>query len=359
MTRSRPSVRGPQATARQVEREARRRLRDLQRQVRETAKLSALAAARLEVEEYESRLDVILSVHKECSDRWDWMAIATSLPPPCPRRQNLNATKAQLQDDSEAHARAVFMDKSAYERELKSHAEQLAEWREMQAIARSILAGDTTAYHEALERWGALDELAEFGATARVTIHNARVVECHVTVDAQQAIPVEVKSLTSSGKVSVKPMPKSRRHELYQDYVCSCVLRVAREACALLPVDTVIATATTEVRDPSTGRPLARPVLSAAIERVALDQLDFEHIDPSEAMAQVPHRGSALASRESGEFEVVTPITSSDVAPDLAYIGGLEALVAAVRAVREHVREELSVLMSRHSGRVSPRTLRA
>ena len=38
-------------------------------------------------------------------------------------------------------------------------------------------------------------------------------------------------------------MPKGRFHEIYQDYLCGCLLRVAREVFALFPVDTVLVTA--------------------------------------------------------------------------------------------------------------------
>ena len=37
-----------------------------------------------------------------------------------------------------------------------------------------------------------------------------------------------------------KPMPKGLFHGIYLDYLCGCVLRVAREVFALLPVDTVL-----------------------------------------------------------------------------------------------------------------------
>ena len=41
---------------------------ELQRRAKEQAKLSALEQARLEVETYENRIDVLLSVHKEQGD---------------------------------------------------------------------------------------------------------------------------------------------------------------------------------------------------------------------------------------------------------------------------------------------------
>ena len=59
-------------------------------------------------------------------------------------------------------------------------------------------------------------------------------------MNSDHVIPRAAKSLLKSGKLSVKQKPKGAFHELYQDYVCSATMRVAREALALLPVQTVV-----------------------------------------------------------------------------------------------------------------------
>ena len=74
-----------EAAERRQQREAMKRLRELERQAKEQAKLSQQEQARLEVERYENRLEVLLSLHKEYGGPWDWSSIAANLPPPCPR----------------------------------------------------------------------------------------------------------------------------------------------------------------------------------------------------------------------------------------------------------------------------------
>lgn len=54
-----------EAAERRQQRDAQKRLRELERQSREQAKLSAIEQARLEVETHERGLDVLLSVYKE------------------------------------------------------------------------------------------------------------------------------------------------------------------------------------------------------------------------------------------------------------------------------------------------------
>jgi hypothetical protein len=89
-------------------------------------------------------------------------------------------------------------------------------------------------------------------------VHSPHLIECVLSTNGRQAIPSQVKALTASGKVSVKSMPRVRFVEIYQDYVCGCVLRVARELFALLPVETVLVTASAESLDTSTGQPIFR-----------------------------------------------------------------------------------------------------
>jgi hypothetical protein len=84
-----------EAAQRRRERDAQKRQRELERQNKEQAKLSAMEQARLEVEIYENRLDVLLSVHKEQGEIWDWVALAASLPPPCPQKNSYHELKTK------------------------------------------------------------------------------------------------------------------------------------------------------------------------------------------------------------------------------------------------------------------------
>ena len=78
------TLRAMEAAERRHQRDAQKRQRELDRRIKEQAKLSAIEQARLEVETHENQLDVLLSVHKAQGETWDWVALAASLPPPCP-----------------------------------------------------------------------------------------------------------------------------------------------------------------------------------------------------------------------------------------------------------------------------------
>jgi hypothetical protein len=79
-------------------------------------------------------------------------------------------------------------------------------------------------------------------------------------------------------------MPQGQFSELYQDYICGCVLRVANETFALLPFETVIVTAVGDVLNTQSGHVEVKPLLSVVIPRGTLEKLNLDGIDPSDSM---------------------------------------------------------------------------
>jgi hypothetical protein len=346
----------PPADARQ-ERYIKRRLRELERQAKAAAKLSALESARIEVETFESRLEALLSLHKEQGPAWNWMAVAASLPPVPPIRQRNNEVKAEMSSAltgrdistklSDDVASARLVDDEMYRGAVETYEKERIRWADLVALALRIVRGDHDAYIEALSKFNPFAEMAELGSGVACTVHDKYLIECRVNVNGRQAIPTETKSLTSTGKLTVKAMPKARFHELYQDYVCSCVLRVAREAFALLPVTNVIVTAQVETIDPATGNAKDQVVLSAALEREQLEALDFEKLDPSVAIGSVLHRGDFTASRKAGEFRGTTALVPGDVmlTATACNESRIDELVAHVHRLREKLKATNSALI--------------
>jgi hypothetical protein len=347
-------LRATQAAERRQEREAQRRLRELERQAKEQAKLSAIEQARLEVETHESRLDLLLSVHKEQGPTWDWSAVAAALPPHRPEKTSHHEFRAKQRavllqpDQKEASVpmleQAKSLDEEAYQHSLAAYAADKASWEKLRHLARRILAGEPRAYSEALRELSPLAEISELGSTLNFTVHDTHLLECLLKVNGVQAIPAEAKTLTSTGKLSAKPMPKARFHELYQDYICSCMLRVAREVFALLPVDTLLITAAADLTDFRKGRPVEQPVLSALMARTALAGFEFERLDPSDAMESFLHRGDFKASRKTGAFAPIVPLTPADTHSTRSEQPAARDLLLAVRRMREELRAEIAKL---------------
>lgn len=305
------------ATQRREEREVRKRQKELEQLLKEQAKLSLQERARMEVEAHENLIEVLLSVHRESSPHFDWMSLVASIP----------VHKATGQD-TEAYAR------------------DYAEWESMRSLSRRVLSGDSQAYGDALSKLSAFGELSTLGSFISFRVEHAKLIECELHVSGKNVIPAEVKSLSSAGKVITKAMPKGRFHDLYQDYVCGCVLRVAREVFALLPVDVVIVTTLVPVVQASTGLETNIPVLSAAIPRGVIDKLDFSRLDPSDSMENFVHRGDVMASRKSGEFTAIVPLAAKDIAATDQSRPSFEKALHQVREMRTILARQLKTTLA-------------
>jgi hypothetical protein len=346
------TLKAMQAAERRQQRDAQKRLRELERQSKEQAKLSAIEQARLEVETYENGLGVLLSVHKEQGEVWDWLELAAALPPHKPTKFRRHEFKARqhselirllgnYQESGTSIEDARVKDEQEFQEASQTYENDLAEWDKMKSLARRILAGEHSAYTEALVQFSGLAEISDLGSSIHFTIHSLKLVECGLNVNGLQSIPADQKTLTAAGKLSVKPMPKARFHEIYQDYVCGCVLRVAREIFALLPIEMVLVTASVDMVDSKSGQTIAQPVLSVAIDRAEIRQFVFEHLDPSDAIETLRHRGDAKASRKSGEFEIIPPLTPDDLPQsEPGDSADYHDLNARVRQMRDAIKTE-------------------
>ncbi|HXP63527.1 MAG TPA: hypothetical protein VN829_23690 [Dongiaceae bacterium] len=347
-------TRALEADERRRQREAQRQQRELERRRKEQAKLSAIERARLEVETYENCLDVLLSVHKEQGPLWDWAALAAALPPPAPQRSPYHELQARqralvLRPENQQGAQAAIeqarsQDERAFQEATKAQAEERAECEKLRHFARRILDGEHKAFIEALVEFSPLAEISDVGSLMHFTVESAGLIRCELKVNGSQAIPSEVKTLTATEKVSVKPMPKARFHEIYQDYVCGCMLRVAREVFAMLPVDTLLITASADILDTRTGQTSEQPVLSAAMPRAVTASLDFDKLDPSDAMENFLQRGNFKSSRKAGAFQPVTPLTPAEIFQPANESMGVADLVAKVQRTREEVQAKLAAL---------------
>lgn len=192
-------------------------------------------------------------------------------------------------------------------------------WRENHALAEAVLVGERDAYAHVLRELSPFQEISSLGSRLDFHLHGPKLIEVGVKVNGEQAIPSRVTSMTATGKVSVKAMPKTRFHEIYQDYVCGCVLRIGREVLALLPVETVLVTATADVADSRTGQMTEQPILSVAMPRAVMQTLNFTPsrwgvpLDPSDAMDNFVHRGDFRASRRSGAFVPIVPLKPEEL----------------------------------------------
>ncbi|MFO1458945.1 MAG: hypothetical protein U1G08_06010 [Verrucomicrobiota bacterium] len=303
-----------EAARKREERAALKRQRELTRILKEEAMLSAQEQARMEVEAFENSIEVLLSIHKEAGPSFDWLEVLCALPPHAP----FNGDTAHYEKERE-------------------------EFTKMRSLAKQVLAGEASAYTEVIREFSPLGELSTLGSSITLRVHTPKLIECDLLVNGRDVIPREIKALTAAGSLSVKTMPKVRFHEIYQDYVCGCVLRVAREVFALLPVDTVIITAKMNALEESTGDDVETPILSVAVPRLTIGKLNFLKIDPSDSMKNFLHRGDVLAARKAQGFVAIKPLVPAEVAECHPAQFSLPDLLVSVRRMRSELLAEAKV----------------
>ena len=240
------TVRTIEAAQRRQQRESQKQRRELEQRANEQAKLSAIEQARREVANFEKHLDGLISIHKEQSEVLDWEEFAASLPPPAPQKRSFYELKTKQRvmvllpnqkgnSDAEIE-QARLLDERLFQDEAQIYSTRKAKWERLKDLSRRVLTGEHKAYKEAVVEFNPFADISDLGSSIYFIIHSARLIECVLKINGKQAIPAEIKTLTTSERVSIKPMPKGRFHEIYQDYICSCVLRVIREVFSLLPM---------------------------------------------------------------------------------------------------------------------------
>jgi hypothetical protein len=344
------TLRAVQASERKLQREAQKRQRELMRLEKEKAKLSAIEQARLEVETYENQLEVLLSVHKEPCEQWDWVSVASALPQPPPKNyfhRELRAKQLALvafpqvpETTKLAIEKARVSDEQNFQEAMKIRAASTAATEKLRELALRVLSGEHMAFIEAFAEFNPVAEFSTVGSLKQFAVESKDLIECVFKVNANEVIPPQVKTLTSSGKVSIKPMPKSQFHEIYQDYVCACVFRMAREVFAMLPVMTMLVTALADVLDPITGQYLERPVLSVAMPRKTVAGLNFENVSATNAVDGFVHRGNFKVSRKAGAFQPIVPLTPADIHPGTINEMDVPALFTRIRSLRAAMRPD-------------------
>jgi hypothetical protein len=308
----------PYIETKREEREEKRRQKELLQRLKEEAKLDLLERDKLEVEAYENEIQILQTVHRDCSDPMDWKALAYSLPPhqpafssPAYLRASLNSSHpAESSVGGTASTDAAWeLDTEKYKAICERYQEDYEDWSRKRSLSERVLSGEPNSYLPSIHEFCWFGEIATWGDAFSLTAHDSKHVECKFPVNGNDIIPKEVKSLTSSGKLSVRQMPKGQFQELYRAYVCGCCLKVGREVLALLPVDEVIVTATVLMLSTATGLDTQQPVLSVLLDRKTIEALNFERLDPEDALENFRFSGSINGPQKNDQFASITPLS--------------------------------------------------
>ncbi len=341
---------------REMERESKRQARARQQEIvqwerearqahKENQKQMALETAKLEVARFENEIELLLSFHKESVDPVDWDGQLRALPSALPFRiqfDSLMAERQKLFKDPSLNWESIICSRQSSEDEASAQPPELPQRRyEGRQLARDVLQGNEEAYIEAINQLSSLDEVQGSGCELDLIYHDPVRFEAVLQLAGLDVIPVEEKSLRANGKVSVKKMAVKKRSELYQDYICSCMLRVAQEVFAVLPVKELLLHARVPLSSKDGTSEELSPVYSVRLNPRGLAGLDFENLDPSDTIESFPHEGDFKASRKAGAFQAIEPMVF-DLSEPLSSRPTISDLRTKVAEFRERFSEQVS-----------------
>lgn len=214
-----------------------------------------IAANAASVAEYAEYVESIKSVHKQSDGAIDWVALKN------------NEVPSNIVKGSDEHKA----------------------WTELAEYADSVIEGDVDTYLEIVGKMGPFEDLSEYGSNFQIGTDRSDYLEVEFGVMSDEVVPKVEISQKANGEISEKDLSKTAYFDLVQDYVASTTIRIARDAFALLPVDTVVVHAVDMVLNTATGYEEETTLLSVKFDRSRVMSLNMAMIDPSDALGGFEH----------------------------------------------------------------------
>ncbi|WP_051263850.1 hypothetical protein [Tenacibaculum ovolyticum] len=175
--------------------------------------------------------------------------------------------------------------RETYERELKKDEELLM-------VADGVIEKDLNAFTYAINLFNPFFDLKEYGSDLSFSVENNQI-SVDFFVHGEEVLPtVSKKTMRNGLEIKEELIPTSRFNEIYQDYVCSCILRIAKESFLLLPINRIIVNAKGSILNLATGNYEEEIIVAVQVERAILEKLNFDLLDPSESMSNFKHNMS-------------------------------------------------------------------
>ena len=236
---------------------------NLLRKQKEAERLEELERNKNEVELFENKIDMIKSIHKECDEIFDWVSISE-----IGHEYDRNEIGSHEQEAIHKYKtfkpnfiQNVFKKGDSERTKLANKIEEAKKLdkEEYDGVVRSrniafkVLEKDVETFFKVIDELSPLDDLLEFGSGFEFFVEDPEILEVEFDVHSEKVVPKQMKSLTKTGKLTIKDMPKSKFYDIMQDYVCSCAIRIARDMFAILPFEAVVVHAMDEQLNTGTG----------------------------------------------------------------------------------------------------------
>ena len=209
---------------------------------------------------YIEQITLMRAIHKQADEPIDWEEVLSR---PEPASSGLSSLRPETKKEHE-------------------------EWQELHDAAEKVLAGDIDTYLALIDELRPFDDILEYGSDFEVGTDDPSYLEVEFHVKSEEVVPDRELILDDKGQLKEKDLSKTAYYDMLQDYVCSCMLRVARDSFALLPIQRVVIHAVDKSLNTATGREEENTIVSVSVGRSQLEGVDFDRLDPSDALSAFP-----------------------------------------------------------------------
>lgn len=114
------------------------------------------------------------------------------------------------------------------------------EWETNLPFVQQVVNGDLDVWRGVVRDYATFHQNVSIARAYSLHTYDAETVECDIFLHPiDEMIPAKLEYTTKRGHIRYRDFPKTHRIELYESYVYSCLVRVARELFAVLPCETI------------------------------------------------------------------------------------------------------------------------
>ncbi len=200
------------------------------------------------------------------------------------------------------------LDEKIFANESFKYSKDIAEWKETQRLSNGIINNDEKVMVECFGKFFDKDSLTNMAENVKFEVSdNTKSITLTVKIrEIDDMIPQDRLSLTSTGKLTKRSFPVSKRNELYQDYICSVVLRVARDIYSIYSKEKFIVNAVDDLVNQATGHLEEQCLLSVLFVGETISMINFQNVDASSCIKNFKH--NMRFSKLKG-MEAVSPLS--------------------------------------------------
>lgn len=252
------------------------------------------------VNDWKNYILTLKTIHLKSSSIVDWNKIKNIEKPVQPKREykNEDFAKNQLENFKPSFLDKLFgliskkinnlkelleqakvKDENENDVNFKKYLDSVKDWEKLQEISIGVEKNQIESYKKALEYFNPFSKIGEIGNEISINLDN-EFIDIHLAINSLDVIPDYELKQTSTGKLSKTNMSKTRFNELYQQHVCSCILRVGREIFAHLPYKYSRINATTKIVNCQNGNIEEKMILSIIFSAETMQKINFGLSEP-------------------------------------------------------------------------------